>query len=137
MPLEKPWDKDEDPDKAVEEKVPLNNELPNTLKEEAKQALGYLKELAGEFPKIPEMQEHLEWLIKYCETLGVDVKSLPETQIRKKEADAEFPVVTPLHLFTMNLDKYIRHNEINTPELNGLLKVLRQALDLRKEALNI
>ena len=87
------------------------------------------------------MQEHLNWLIQQCNKVGilVTLETLPQTTIRDKEKKAQFPVVTPLHVFTQGLNNHMELNELRPPEhqdLYDLRHVLRQALGIRKYRLD-
>jgi hypothetical protein len=129
------------PQEKTPEKESSHYELPSKLKEEAGQALGYLKELVDEFPDTKELQDHLDWLINKSNELGagLNVETLQTTQLREKEKEANFPTVTPLHSFTQEIERLSRHSELDQPgyrELQDLLHVLRTALDTRKYRLD-
>ena len=120
---------------------PRSAELPEDLKQKAVEALGYLKELATEFPDTQELQEHLDWLITQCNKVGIPVtlETLPSTAIREKGKKAQYPLVTPLHVFTTDLNNHMELNRLHPPEyqdLYDLRQVLRQALGIRKHRLD-
>ena len=128
-------------EKTPEEKESSRFELPDALKEQAGQALGYLKEMVDEFPDTKELREHLDWLVNKCNELGVKLstETLPKTQLRGKEKKADFPMVTPLHSFTSEIERLSRYTELDQPghrDLTDLLHVLRTALDTRKYRLD-